>query len=144
MLFGQTLPRAAFPDLWTFAQAEIAAGNTLHANGNGTTTFGIPDMRGRVRAAKDNMGVRQLPGLQTRFLVSAMVWAKLVARRHTRSRSRSLPTGITSSNSITVSGPSTGDILSKTLAGTSVGFQNGSDNYQRTSVASFKAATRLR
>ena len=75
------------------ASAEIAAGNTLYTNGNGTTTFGIPDMRGRMRAAKDNMGVRQLPGLQTRFLVSATAWARLVARRHTRSRSRSCPPG---------------------------------------------------
>jgi hypothetical protein len=56
-----------------------------------------------------------------------------------------LPTGITSSgsNSITVSGPSTGDILSKTLAGTSVGFQNGADNYQRTNVASFQGSNSI-
>jgi microcystin-dependent protein len=54
--FGQTLLRATYPDLWTFAQAEIAAGNTLYNNGNGTTTFGVPDLRGRVLGCKDNMG----------------------------------------------------------------------------------------
>jgi hypothetical protein len=60
-------------------------------------------------------------------------------------RPAQLPTGITSSgsNSITVSGPSTGDILSKTLAGTSVGFQNGADNYQRTNVASFQGSNSI-
>jgi microcystin-dependent protein len=54
--YGQTLLRASFPDLWTVAQAEIAAGNTFYNNGNGTTTFGIGDMRGRVPAGKDDMG----------------------------------------------------------------------------------------
>lgn len=53
---GQSLVRATYPDLWTFAAAEIAAGNTLWTNGNGTTTFTPPDMRGRVPAGKDNMG----------------------------------------------------------------------------------------
>lgn len=53
---GQTLSRSSYPELWTFAQTEIAAGNTLYNNGNGSTTFGVPDMRGRVRAIKDNMG----------------------------------------------------------------------------------------
>jgi microcystin-dependent protein len=54
--YGQTLSRTTYADLWAFAQVEIAAGNTLYNNGNGSTTFGIPDMRGRVRATKDNMG----------------------------------------------------------------------------------------
>jgi microcystin-dependent protein len=54
--YGQTLLRASFPDLWTLAQTEIAAGNTFYNNGNGTTTFGIGDMRGRVPAGKDDMG----------------------------------------------------------------------------------------
>jgi len=54
--YGQTLLRSAYPDLWTFAQNEIAAGNLLYNNGDGSTTFGIPDARGRARAAADNMG----------------------------------------------------------------------------------------
>lgn len=54
--YGQTLSRTTYADLWAFAQIEIAAGNTLYNNGNGSTTFGIPDMRGRGRATKDNMG----------------------------------------------------------------------------------------
>jgi microcystin-dependent protein len=54
--YGQTLNRADYPDLWTFAQAEIAAGNLSYNNGNGSTTFGILDMRGRVPAGKDDIG----------------------------------------------------------------------------------------
>lgn len=48
--------RASYPQLWAKAQADIAAGNTFYNNGNGTTTFGIGDMRGRVPAGKDDMG----------------------------------------------------------------------------------------
>lgn len=54
--FGQTLSRTTYPNLWTFAQAEIAASNTLYNNGDGSTTFGIPDLRGRVPAGWDKMG----------------------------------------------------------------------------------------
>lgn len=53
---GGSLLRASYPDLWTFASAEIALGNTLFTNGNGTTTFTVADMRGRVPAGDDNMG----------------------------------------------------------------------------------------
>lgn len=54
--FGQTLSRVTYADLWTVAQAEIAAGSTFYNNGNGSTTFGIADLRGRGLAAPDNMG----------------------------------------------------------------------------------------
>ncbi len=54
---GQTLSRTALPDLWTFAQAQIGASNPLYNNGDGSTTFGIPDLRGRVTVASDSLGV---------------------------------------------------------------------------------------
>jgi microcystin-dependent protein len=54
--YGQTLDRTTYADLWTLAQTEIAAGNTFYNNGNGSTTFGIGDLRGRVVAASDAMG----------------------------------------------------------------------------------------
>jgi len=50
---GQTLSRTTYADLWTFAQNEIANGNAFYNNGDGSTTFGIGDMRGRVAAALD-------------------------------------------------------------------------------------------
>jgi microcystin-dependent protein len=54
--FGQALSRTTYAALWTFAQTEIAAGNLSYNNGDGSTTFGIPDTRGRVLAGKDNAG----------------------------------------------------------------------------------------
>jgi microcystin-dependent protein len=54
--YGQTLLRASYPDLWEKAQTDIAAGNTFYNNGNGATTFGVGDLRGRVVAGKDDMG----------------------------------------------------------------------------------------
>lgn len=54
--YGQTLSRTTYAALWTFAQTEIAGGNTFYNNGNGSTTFGIGDCRGRVIAGWDSMG----------------------------------------------------------------------------------------
>jgi microcystin-dependent protein len=53
--FGQTLLRAVYPALWTFAQIEISVGNLFFNNGNGTTTFGIGNMSGRAMAARDDL-----------------------------------------------------------------------------------------
>jgi microcystin-dependent protein len=53
---GQTLSRTTYATLWAFAQIEIAAGSLLYNNGDGSTTFGIPDMRGRAPAMVDNTG----------------------------------------------------------------------------------------
>jgi microcystin-dependent protein len=55
---GQSLLRASYPDLWTFAQAEIALGNTLYTNGNGTTTFTVTDMSGRAGAGREAVATR--------------------------------------------------------------------------------------
>jgi microcystin-dependent protein len=54
--FGQTLSRTAYAALWAQAQIEIAAGNTFYNNGDGSTTFGIGDMRGRLPIGWDKMG----------------------------------------------------------------------------------------
>lgn len=53
---GQTLLRATYPDLWAFAAVEIAAGSLLFTNGDGSTTFTIANMRGRVPANRDDTG----------------------------------------------------------------------------------------
>jgi microcystin-dependent protein len=54
--FGQTLSRMTNAALWAQAQIEIAAGNTFYNNGDGSTTFGIGDMRGRLPIGWDMMG----------------------------------------------------------------------------------------
>lgn len=53
---GQTLSRTTYAALWAFAQTEIAAGNTFYNNGDGSTTFGVGDLRGRVPAGMDPSG----------------------------------------------------------------------------------------
>jgi microcystin-dependent protein len=52
---GQTLSRTTYAELWAFAQTEIAAGNILYNNGDGSTTFGVPDYRGRVGVTRDSL-----------------------------------------------------------------------------------------
>jgi microcystin-dependent protein len=54
--YGQTLSRTTYAALWVQAQIEIAAGNTFYNNGDGSTTFGIGDLRGRVPFGRDTMG----------------------------------------------------------------------------------------
>lgn len=47
--YGQAISRTAYPVLF-------AAIGTTYGNGNGSTTFNLPDLRGRVIAGKDDMG----------------------------------------------------------------------------------------
>lgn len=49
MCFGQAISRTSYADLF-------AAIGTAHGSGNGSTTFNVPDLRGRTIAGKDNMG----------------------------------------------------------------------------------------
>jgi microcystin-dependent protein len=53
---GQTLSRTAYAAMWAFVQVEITNGNQFYNNGDGATTFGIGDLRGRTWAGTDNMG----------------------------------------------------------------------------------------
>jgi microcystin-dependent protein len=53
---GQSLSRTTYAALWAFAQTEIAGSNTLYGAGDGSTTFTVADMRGRIPAGKTNMG----------------------------------------------------------------------------------------
>jgi microcystin-dependent protein len=49
LCFGQAVSRAGNPDLFT-------AIGTTYGVGDGSTTFNLPDLRGRVTAGKDDMG----------------------------------------------------------------------------------------
>lgn len=49
LCFGQEVSRTTYADLY-------AALSTTHGAGDGSTTFNLPDLRGRVPAGKDNMG----------------------------------------------------------------------------------------
>jgi microcystin-dependent protein len=148
---GQTLLRADYPDLWTFAAAEIALGNTLYTNGNGTTTFTVADMCGRVSAGADNIGgiARKNRLTSTTITPDATVYGAIssnTSQTVTLSLAQ-LPAGIAStgvtSNTIVVTGPNSGDILSKTITGTPVSFSAGSDGYFRTNSASFSGSNNI-
>lgn len=126
---GQSLLRASYPDLWTFVSAEIAGGNTLYTNGNGTTTFTVPDLRGRVPAGDDNMG----GGVGVGRLTSATMTPDgetLGAVNSTGGQTvtlslAQLPTGITSANaaqSITVT------TAQKVVNGPNIGSAAGGGN----------------
>lgn len=101
--YGQTLSRTTYADLWAFAQTEIAAGNTLYNNGNGSTTFGVPDMRGRIRATKDNMGGSAATRLTTTSPNGTTLGATGGAETIQLTLAQ-LPTGITATGSFTSSG----------------------------------------
>lgn len=49
MPYGQAISRATYATLWAMI-------GTTFGNGDGSTTFNIPDLRGRVIAGADNMG----------------------------------------------------------------------------------------
>lgn len=49
LCFGQAVSRTTYADLF-------AAIGTAFGTGDGSTTFNVPDLRGRVPAGKDNMG----------------------------------------------------------------------------------------
>jgi microcystin-dependent protein len=49
LCFGQAVSRATYADLF-------AAIGTTYGAGDGSTTFNVPDLRGRVAAGKDDMG----------------------------------------------------------------------------------------
>ena len=49
LCFGQEVSRTTYADLF-------AVCGTIYGAGNGTTTFNLPDLRGRVAAGKDDMG----------------------------------------------------------------------------------------
>jgi microcystin-dependent protein len=101
--YGQLLSRTTYADLWAFAQVEIAAGNTLYNNGNGLTTFGVPDMRGRVRPTKDNMGGSAASRLTSTTMTADgnTLGATGGAQTHTLTLAQ-LPTGITVTGTVTV------------------------------------------
>ena len=60
LCYGQTVSRTEYADLF-------AAIGTAYGIGNGSTTFNVPDCRGRVSAGKDDMGGTSANRLTTLF-----------------------------------------------------------------------------
>lgn len=71
LMQGQTVSRATYPVLWQWVQDQslIAAG--LFTAGDGSTTFGLPDFRGRVvRATPTGEAVGLLSGADTKAIAT--------------------------------------------------------------------------
>jgi microcystin-dependent protein len=104
--FGQTVSRITYDELWAFAQIEIANGNLGYNNGDGSTTFGIPDVRGRVPAGWDSMGGTAASRLTTAGSgVNGAILGTVAGLENETLTRAQIPTGITSANasqSITV------------------------------------------
>lgn len=103
LTFGQTLNRITYAALWTFAQTEIAAGNTLYNNGDGFTTFGVPDLRGRVLVPWDKMGGSAAGRVTTAGggIDGTLIGPAGGGQNQTLTLAQ-LPTGITSAGTVTV------------------------------------------
>jgi microcystin-dependent protein len=123
---GTTLLRATYPDLWTFAANQIANGNLLFTNGNGTTTFTIPDTSGRVPAGRD-IGTNRLTA--TTMTPNGSTLGAVSANNQTVTlAANQIPAGVPSSNAaqgISVSSarniPSTAGVVSDQPAPTTAG-----------------------
>jgi microcystin-dependent protein len=140
--FGQAISRTTYSAL--FAQM-----STLYGSGDGSTTFNVPDLRGRIPAGKDDMGgssAFRITNAVAGFAGDTLGGAG-GSQSHTLSLAE-LPTGITSSgnNSISVSGPSSGAILANGIAGTLVQVSINSGvtrNYNETNAAAFSGANTI-
>jgi microcystin-dependent protein len=105
LCYGQALSRATYAALWAFAQTEIAASNTLFTNGDGSTTFTVPDMRGRIPGGQDDMGGSAASRLtSTYFGTSAAALGATGGAQNRTLAANQIPTltGIAGTNSITV------------------------------------------
>lgn len=84
-----TYSRAAYADLWTFAQAEIAAGSTFYGVGDGSTTFTVGSIAGRalvgVDASSAILSGMTKVGDTTGAATVALTEANLAAHTHTAS-----------------------------------------------------------
>ena len=119
---GQTLSRAAYPDLWIFAQTEIAAGNTFFNTGDGSTTFGIGDLRGRVTAARDNMGGSPANRLTASYFVASDNGIGTPGGSESQTLSLAqLPTGIASGGNNNISVLSTPPVQNTTSGNSAQG-----------------------
>jgi hypothetical protein len=73
LLNGATVSRTTYAGLWAWVQSNSLVVTGLFTNGDGTTTFGLPDFRGRVPrgVAATGEAVGALVGADTRILTTA-------------------------------------------------------------------------
>jgi microcystin-dependent protein len=121
LCFGQAVSRTTYADLF-------AALSTTHGVGNGSTTFNLPDLRGRVPAGKDNMGGTSASRLITN-VTGGTLGAAGGSESHTLSQAQ-MPSHTHTQNSHTHSGSGTGGlILQNGSGGTAANLTVGGGGY---------------
>jgi len=113
--YGQAISRTTYSSYFSLV-------STTYGTGDGSTTFNLPDLRGRVVAGKDNMGGTGAGRMQTANggVDGATLGAAGGADTHTLTRAQ-LPTGITVTGTVTVDSTGVDDITR---------LNNGSSNLQ--------------
>jgi microcystin-dependent protein len=101
LCFGQAVSRTTYADLF-------AALGTAHGTGDGSTTFNLPDLRGRVAGGKDNMGGSAASRLTTAGagVDGATLGAAGGAQTHTLTNGQ-LPTSVIGTGGSTIARGST-------------------------------------
>lgn len=107
LCFGQTISRTTYAQLWAAAQAY----GWSWGNGDGSTTFTLPDFRGRLLAGADNMG-GSAAGRLTGYTVGTTGGAQ------TDTASTTLGTGNIPQFTFTPSGTVTSSVSGGTIGGT--------------------------
>lgn len=83
LLHGQVVARGDYPVLWQWVQDQALVLPGLYTTGNGTTTFGVPDMRGRVPVGAGTLGVdTYVLGALTGVASTVLTTAQLPSHRH--------------------------------------------------------------
>lgn len=84
LMQGQTVNRATYPVLWAWAQANGRVVTGLFGVGNGTTTFTLPDFRGRFLIASGTLGANTyVPGSLGGDDAINLTTSQLAAHSHT-------------------------------------------------------------
>lgn len=103
--FGQAISRTTYSALFSLF-------STTYGSGDGSTTFNIPDVRGRITAGKDDMGGSAASRLTSSYFGGTATNLGAVGGGESETLTLAqLPTGITAANasqSITVNGPGSG------------------------------------
>lgn len=110
---GQAISRTTYATLFTIM-------GTTFGVGDGSTTFNIPDIRGRVVAGVDNMGGSAAGRLTSASSMGTGLLGQAGGAETETLTLAQLPTGITSTASNTISVSSSGNFLSGTLVNTGV------------------------
>lgn len=139
MCYGQAVSRTTYADLFN----AFGGASTPYGTGDGSTTFNVPDLRGRVIAGKDDMGATSADRLtnQSGGLDGDTLGATGGAETHTLleaelpSHTHSVPSGGSSASNYALGGPAGSFPAAQTTG--SVGSDTPHNNVQPTIILNY-------